>query len=229
MADHSELAKMLGYTFRNESLLRLALKHPSVTHEDKGELYNNQRLEFLGDAVLQLALTQELYDKHPQEEEGALTKARAQMVNRRALANQAEHLNLGIYLRMSHGEELSGGRQRTSSLADAFEAIIGAVFVDGGYEEARRFVLHQFEGLLSKVSIITNQDNPKGELQERLQATSPCPPTYELVSVSGPDHDRMFVCRVHHLGVELGRGSGRSKKEAESQAALAALIGMDHP
>ena len=223
MEDLEQLMDLLEYTFRNKDLLRLALTHPSLLREGESIPRNNQRLEFLGDAVLQLSLTSELYEKHPDMGEGPLTKARAQMVNHRSLASLGRRLNLGDHLHMSRGEACNGGRRRASSIADAFEAVLGAIFLDGGYETARRFVLHQFAESLDQVSTLAVEDNPKGELQETLQSHSPAAPTYELLSSSGPAHDRLFECRVRHLGVELGRGTGKNKKEAESQAALTAL------
>jgi len=204
-------------------LLRLALTHPSVAHEQGVPVQHNQRLEFLGDAVLQVVLTRELYEKFPAFDEGSLTKARAKLVNRRALAEQARQLGLGEFLVLSRGEEAHGGRERPSALADAFEAVVGAIFLDGGYETTREFVLRRFQAAFSELSIIPILENPKGELQELLQARSSEPPEYRVVSASGPDHDRMFECTVHHDGVELARGCGKSKKAAESEAALAAL------
>ncbi|MBI1839359.1 MAG: ribonuclease III [Verrucomicrobia bacterium] len=223
MADLSELQLKLGYRFHSAELLSLALTHPSVAHETAGSAQHNQRLEFLGDAVLGLVITHELFVRFPGFGEGPLTKARAQLVNRRTLAAQARQLNLGAYLILSRGEELSGGRSRPSALADCFEAVSGAIFLDGGYDQAREFILRCFHDGFGEVNEIPNLDNPKGELQETLQTHSNQPPEYELTSVSGPDHDRLFECRVKHAGMELGRGLGKSKKEAESMAALAAL------
>jgi len=220
------LQTRLGYFFRDENLLRLALTHPSVAHEQGASVQHNQRLEFLGDAVLQLILTSELYEKFPAMDEGPLTKARAQMVNRRALADQGRRLGLGEHLIVSRGEEASGGRQRPSALADTFEALLGAIFLDAGFDAARDIVLRQFREEFGELEVIPNLENPKGELQEILQANSTEAPQYQLESVSGPDHDRLFECAVYHQGVELGRGKGKSKKEAESRAALAALANL---
>jgi len=217
------LQELLGYRFRDEGLLQLALTHPSVSHESPGTVAHNQRLEFLGDAVLGLILTRELFDKFPDLGEGPLTKARAQMVNRRTLAEQARRFNLGANLSMSRGEEVSGGRHRSSALADAFEAVVGAIFLDGGYEVAASFILRSFRDAFGELTEVPNLDNPKGELQELLQANSPEAPQYEVTAASGPDHDRVFECAVYHRGIELGTGQGKSKKEAEGQAALAAL------
>jgi ribonuclease-3 len=226
MQTFSDFQIQLAYRFREPSLLRLALTHPSVAHEQGVAIQHNQRLEFLGDAVLQLILTAELYLKFTAFGEGPLTKARAQLVNRRMLAEQGKRLGLGAQLVLSKGEELSGGRQRPSALADAFEALVGAIFLDGGFDKARTFVLDQFQEILGELKVIPNLENPKGELQELLQADSPQPPEYRLESVSGPDHDRLFTCTVHYDGLEIGRGLGKSKKEAESHAAQVALITM---
>jgi ribonuclease-3 len=223
VSEYDELQTQLGYSFTDPSFLRLALTHPSIAHEQSAPIQTNQRLEFLGDAVLQLVLTGELYEKFPAFGEGPLTKARAQLVNRRSLAEQARQLGLGQQLILSRGEEISGGRERLSALADTFEALLGAIFLDGGFEAARSFILRQFRASFGELSDIPTLENPKGELQEFLQATSTEAPRYHVVSASGPDHDRVFECTVHHGGTELARGQGKSKKAAESEAAMAAL------
>ncbi|HZF00651.1 MAG TPA: ribonuclease III [Methylomirabilota bacterium] len=219
----AELQKRLAYNFRDENLLRLALTHPSVAHESGKEIEHNQRLEFLGDAVLGLILSRELYEKFPDSDEGPLTKSRAKLVNRKTLAVHGRSLELGAHLILSHGEETSGGRERASALADAFEALLGAIFLDGGFDAARKFVLREFANDFGALAEISGIDNPKGELQELLQAKSPVAPEYQLISAEGPDHDRQFICAVLHDGKELARGGGKSKKAAESDAALAAL------
>ncbi len=221
--DMEALQRRLEHTFANPSLLRLALTHPSVAHEQGRTVQHNQRLEFLGDAVLGLVLTRELYDRFPAVSEGPLTKARAQLINRRTLAEQARRINLADHLIVSRGEEANNGRQRASAMADAFEALIGAIFLDGGFEAARQFVLRSFREAFGEWTTIPTLDNPKGELQEILQAGSADAPLYELVQATGPDHDRDFECVVTHGGKELGRGRGKSKKAAESEAAIAAL------
>jgi ribonuclease III len=195
-----------------------------VAYGQEENLQHNQRLEFLGDAVLSLVLTRELYEEFPDLGEGPLTKARAQMVNRQSLAERARRLRLGEHLVLSHGEEASGGRHKPSVLADAFEAVVGAVFMDGGLEAAQPFVLRCFEDVGGGFADVPLQDNPKGELQEWLQASGAAAPRYVTTAVTGPDHDRLFTCAVHHGGAELGRGSGKSKKAAESHAAEAALV-----
>lgn len=226
MSDLGTLQTRLGYSFQDKSLLRLALTHPSVAHEQGTVVQHNQRLEFLGDAVLQLILTRVLYERFPGVSEGPLTKARAQLVNRRALAEQGLRLGLGEHLILSRGEELNRGRERPSTLADTFEALVGAIFLDQGFEHAESFILSQFRDVFGELAEIPNLDNPKGELQEMLQANSPESPRYQLVGVTGPDHDRVFECAVFYRGQEYGRGSGKSKKEAESGAACNAMAAL---
>ncbi len=223
MSDLDVLQARLGHQFRDVALLRLALTHPSVAHEVGVIAPHNQRLEFLGDSVISLAITRELFEKFPQLDEGPLTKARAQMVNQRALTAQALLLGLGQHLILSRSEESNGGRDRPSILADAFEAVIGAVFLDAGYDAARGVVLRQFKDSWGALDVLPNIENPKGELQELLQGGSNEAPQYRTESTEGPDHDRVFECSVWHAGAELGRGRGKSKKLAESEAALAAL------
>ena len=223
MSNYIALQTRLGYTFRDEALLRLALTHPSVAHEQGVPVQHNQRLEFLGDAVLQLVLTRQLYEKFPAFGEGPLTKARAKLVNRRTLAIHGRALGLGEHLILGRGEEMHGGRERPSSLADTFEALLGAIFMDGGFDGAADFILREFHAAFGELTVIPILENPKGELQELLQERSSEAPQYHVVSTSGPDHDRIFECTVHHGGFELARGSGKSKKDAESEAALAAL------
>ena len=227
MNELEQLQTALGWRFADAHLLRLALTHPSVAHEHAAKLQHNQRLEFLGDSVLELVLTSELYRRFPALGEGALTKARARLVNRRSLADRAQRLDLGRYLVLSRGEELHGGRERSSTLADAFEALLGAIFLDQGFEAARAFVIKQFATELGESPGLSDFENPKGELQERLQARSAHPPQYRVENATGPDHDRMFECGVYHEGVELGRGRDKSKKAAEAQAALDALRRLD--
>jgi ribonuclease-3 len=213
----------LGYNFHNENLLRLALTHPSVAHESGVASEHNQRLEFLGDSVLGLVLSQKLFEKFPDVDEGVLTKSRAKLVNASSLAAHARKLNLGAHLILSRGEETSGGRERASALADTFESLLGAIFLDGGFDAAQEFILREFTADFSTLAESSGIENPKGELQELLQSRSPNAPEYQTVSATGPDHDRVFECIVQHEGVDLARGHGKSKKAAESDAALAAL------
>ncbi len=226
MPDLAEVQQRIGHQFQDKDLLRLALTHPSIAHEQNNPAPHNQRLEFLGDAILGAVLSQQIYERFTEADEGLLTKSRAKLVNAVSLAAHGRSLGLGSYLIISRGEENTGGRTRPSTLADAFEALLGAIFLDGGFEAARLFVLREFASDYAELALPEGIDNPKGELQELLQAKSPVAPVYQLISAEGPDHDRNFVCAVLHDGVELAQGSGKSKKAAESDAALAALAKM---
>ncbi len=229
MPDLASFQARLGYQFQEPALLRLALTHPSVAHEAGGPKQHNQRLEFLGDAVLQIILSRELYLQFPHFGEGPLTQARAKLVNRHALAIHGRASGLGEELVLSRGEEINGGRTRGSALADAFEALVGAIFMDGGFDSARAFILRQFSDNLCGLETEPIIENPKGQLQELLQAVSAHAPEYRVVSATGPDHKRVFECVVLHEGVELACGSGQSKRTAESNAALKALAILRSP
>lgn len=218
-----ELQERLGYDFRAPALLEEALTHPSVAHEKKRPLRDNQRLEFLGDAVLQLVVTEYLFHQFPVSEEGLLTKLRARLVSREALREHGAALDLGPHLRMGKGEAGSGGRTRASTLADAFEAMVGAIFLDGGMEEARAFLLREMKSAFDQVLQEPVDVNPKGQLQETLQTISPRAPSYEVKSSSGPEHAKSFVVEVSWEGHVLGLGGGNSKQAAEIAAATDAL------
>ena len=222
MPSRGPLQKRLGYSFKKPELLELALTHPSVNHE-RSETLNNQRLEFLGDAVLQLIISAELYRQFPTRDEGTLSKARARMANRDALAEQAMQIKLGKELVLSRGEERNGGRERASALAEAFWALLGASFLDGGFVKVKKFILKQFSERFEGVDAGRHVGNPKGELQEILQDKSAVAPEYRLLDSQGPDHDRSFECAVRHSGHELARGTGKSKKTAETDAATKAI------
>ena len=219
----SPLEERIGYKFRNSLLLAEALTHPSLGHETQRYHFDNQRLEFLGDAVLQVVITEYLFRRFGSEAEGQLTKLRSRLVSREILKTHAAALDLGDYLLMGRGEEASGGRERTSTLADAFEALIGAIYLDGGLETAQKFILTQARADLEQVAEEQVDINPKGHLQELLQSISPRSPVYELISQSGPEHEKTFVVQAVWEGVVLGQGSGRSKKQAETAAAENAL------
>lgn len=218
-----ELQKQLGVAFRDSALLELALTHPSAAQRPDAFRQHNQRLEFLGDAVLQLILTAELFRRHPEHGEGPLTKARSRLANRQFLAKQAKRLDLGRHLILNRGEEAGGGRQRSSNLSDALEAVIGAVYLDRGFAEAEGMVLRLIADDVSGLILEPDADNPKGLLQELLQAPGLEPPAYTLEETLGPDHERQFRCSVQHLGKRLAEGDGPSKKAAEAAAARAAL------
>jgi len=219
----SPLEQRIGYKFRNSLLLAEALTHPSLGHETQQRHFDNQRLEFLGDAILQLVVTEYLFRHFGEAPEGQLTKLRSRLVSRETLKAHAAALDLGRYLMMGRGEEASGGRARASTLADAFEALIGAIYLDGDLEKARKFVLAQAREELAQIAEEPVDINPKGHLQELLQTISPRSPVYELVSQSGPEHNKMFVVRAVWEGMVLGQGSGRSKKQAETAAAIEAM------
>ncbi len=223
MATRGPFQKRLGYTFKKPELLELALTHPSVSHELGEKMENNQRLEFLGDAVLQLIISAELYKRFPTRDEGSLSKARARLVNREALAERAREIHLGKELSLSRGEDRNDGRNRPSALADAFEAVVGAIYLDGGFIKVKKFIHTQFANQFTEADSGRHKGNPKGELQEILQGKSAVAPEYRLLETEGPDHDRSFICAVRHSGRELARGSGKSKKNAEMNAAAAAI------
>lgn len=219
----SPLEDRIGYKFRNPLLLAEALTHPSLRHETQRHHFDNQRLEFLGDAVIQLVVTEHLFGHFKDEAEGKLTKLRARLVSREALTVHASTLDLGSYLMMGRGEEASGGRERNSTLADAFEALVGAIYLDSDLVTARRFILEQAARDLAQVVEEPIDVNPKGQLQELLQAISPRSPAYEVISQSGPEHEKTFVVRALWEGITLGEGTGRSKKQAETAAAVEAM------
>ena len=217
------LEQRLKYKFRNPLLLAEALTHPSLGHETQRHHFDNQRLEFLGDAVLQLIFTEWLFDHFPKFSEGQLTKMRSRLVSRDGLKMHAERLDLGQHLMMGRGEEASGGRERISALADAYEALIGAIYLDSDYVTVRRIVLTEAREDLEALDVDPPDANPKGRLQEILQAISPVSPSYPIIAAEGPEHQKKFVARVTWNGLELGEGRGRSKKDAETAAAKDAL------
>jgi ribonuclease-3 len=204
-------------------LLAEALTHPSVRHETQQHHFDNQRLEFLGDAVLQLVMTEHLFASFKAEAEGKLTKLRSRLVSREALTVHAAALELGSYLMMGRGEESSGGRERNSTLADAFEALVGAIYLDSDLATVQRFILEQAAGDLAQLVEEPVDINPKGHLQELLQSISPRSPVYEVLSQTGPEHEKTFVVRAVWEGITLGEGTGRSKKQAETVAAVEAM------
>ncbi|MBN8711405.1 MAG: ribonuclease III [Verrucomicrobia bacterium 61-8] len=217
------LEERMGYKFRNGLLLAEALTHPSISLERKNYPFDNQRLEFLGDAVIQLVVTEHLYRLYPDFSEGQMTKLRTRIVSRPALKAHAVLMDLGRYLMMGRGEEASGGRERASTLADAFESVVGAIYLDGGFDAARNFVLRETLDDFERIAKNPEEVNPKGTLQEILQAIEPCAPAYEVVEQTGPDHSKHFVSKVIWSGIELGRGEGLSKKQAQVAAASDAL------
>lgn len=213
----------ISYSFTNALLLTEALTHPSLARESKHSRFDNQRLEHLGDAVVQLVLTEELFRRFPDYDEGQLTKMRSRLVSREALCQFARAIDLGRHLLLGKGEVKSGGRDRPSNLADAFEALAGAIYLDGGLTAARAFIFTNFHRFIEEIVAKPDERNPKGSLQECLQAIAPASPTYQLVGQEGPDHLKSFLAEVKWEGLVLGRGAGRSKQEAEFSAATEAL------
>lgn len=221
------LESRIEFKFRNSLLLAEALTHPSLAYESHNTHFDNQRLEFLGDAVIQLIITEELYSRFSEFPEGRLTKLRSRLVSRNALAKLANDICLGDYLLLGKGEEASGGRRRHSTLADAFEALMGAVYLDAGQQAVRGVLLGLIADEMERLEDSPEEKNPKGELQELLQALHPEAPHYEIVSESGPDHRRVFQSQVSWRGQVLASGKGKSKKEAEIRAAAEALRSQD--
>ena len=213
----------ISYKFANSLLLAEALTHPSLARETKRSRFDNQRLEHLGDAVIQLILTEELFRLFPEFGEGQLTKMRSRLVSREALCQFARKISLGQHLLLGKGELTNGGRERPSNLADAFEALAGAIYLDGGLEAARSFIFTNFREFIEEIAAQPEERNPKGTLQECLQAIAPSSPTYRLIGQEGPDHLKSFIAEVKWEGLVLGQGSGRSKQEAEISAATEAL------
>lgn len=214
----------LGYEFRNQALLARALVHRSHTHvAGKSRSEANERLEFLGDAVLELVVNEHLYRTHPEFEEGDLTKMKSQLVCGKSLSEVAKRLELGEHILMSRGEASTGGRTRSSILADAVEAVIGAVYLDGGLEPARKVIRAMVLRNVERIADDVGMANFKSRLQEVIQARHKVPPRYRVREVTGPDHDRSFTVEVLFRGVPLGAGRGPSKKDAEQKAAAEAL------
>ena len=222
------LCRALGIQFNNLKLLHQALVHTSYANEAKGAgCSHNERLEFLGDAVLDLIVSSYLFSQCPHLPEGDLTKARAQVVCEPTLARRAAKIALGGYLLLGKGEALSGGRERISILADAFEAVIGAVYLDAGFKSAAKFVLKQLEEDLHSVEQGDYFRDYKTLLQEIVQRNNESKAIYEVVSERGPDHDKLFEVSVTINHERLGSGWGKSKKEAEQKAAQEALLKMN--
>jgi len=222
--------QQLGYAFNDSQLLIKAVTHKSFANEAApcDDIGHNERLEFLGDAVLGLVISKKLMDSHPDVSEGELSRMRAALVNELQLSQAARELSLGQLLRLGRGEEHSGGREKTSILADLFEAILGAIYLDGGLDEARKFVFQSIADQIETVEVGSSGFDPKSRLQENFQQQGEKPPTYEVVSTDGLEHCRSFTVSVSIDGSELGRGVGRSKKEAEQAAAQAAIDKLDN-
>ena len=205
------------------SLLTEALTHKSFSYEKGEDFKDNQRLEFLGDALLGMIVSEYLYNRFPHSTEGELSKLKAAVVSRSVLASEARRLNIGDFLLLGKGEEASGGRRRLSNLADTFEAIIASVYLDGGLNVCRQFILRQLSEKIEEASLSKESRDYKSALQEYAQAKFRQAPVYQVTSTQGPDHKRIFEVAVSVQGKLYGRGKGRSKKVAEQEAARRAL------
>lgn len=214
----------IHHVFSRIELLNEALAHSSHANESPGRGQSNERLEFLGDAVLELCITEELYGRYPDADEGLLTMYRAMLVNERALADLALDLGLDKMLLLGRGEEVQGGRQRPALLSDAFESLLGAIFLDGGYPAAREWVAGRFERLWPGTMEVQTEKDYKTRLQELTQQRFRGRPTYILEETSGPEHERVFHVVLRLSTGEEFRDRGTSVKKAEQQAARSALL-----
>ena len=228
----SALERALGLRFKNKKLLEQALAHPSFLNESKlgeGPEESYERLEFLGDAVVEVVVTVELYKRCPELSEGQLTKLRSSLVRGRTLARVARVLEVGPLLKLGKGEESSGGRERDSNLAAVFEALVGAAFLDRGYESTRKMAVRLMSEEMGELLAGGVPEDPKSLLQEAAQSKGGSPPQYRLVDAGGPDHARGFNVEVVLGGQVMGYGQGRRKLDAEKQAAQEALNLLDSP
>lgn len=220
-----EIQSIIGYQFIKIEILKTALTHSSYANEHKNHtIKDNERLEFLGDAILDLIISNYLFNKYLDMPEGDLSKLRASIVCEASLAKMAREIRLGNYMLFGKGEDMTGGRERASILADAFEALTGAIFVDGGFEEANKFITRTLIKKIEQVASIEDlYTDYKTLLQENIQKESNAPIYYEIAGEDGPDHDKNFYVHVYHGNQCLGKGVGKSKKEAEQNAAKIAI------
>ncbi len=224
LAELEALERDLGYRFNDKELLNTALTHTSYVKGENRHTGHSERLEFLGDAVLELTVSEYLFINNPGMNEGLMTRVRSRAVYENALFDAATGINLGNYLLLSHGEEHTGGREKPSILSDALEAVIGAMYIDGGIEPAKRFILSFAVSFINDaIRTVTVKDN-KTLLQEYIQQQHAGSLEYEVISVTGPDHKREFTIEVSLNGKPYGRGKGSSKQEAGQNAAHATLI-----
>jgi ribonuclease-3 len=223
VTDLAALQKTLSIRFNDPSLLEQALVHTSYLNENPAVATSNERLEFLGDAVLGFIIAEELYQRLPQSSEGEMTELRSSLVRGDALSRMAKAISLGSYLYLGKGEEVSGGRRKPANLAGALEAVIAAIFLDQGSSVARAFILRLVDKELKKALSQGIEPDYKSQLQELIQARHQQTPTYQVIEAMGPDHDRRFTVEVKVGDTVLGSGSGKSKKSAEAEAARSAL------
>lgn len=224
MTELSKLEKSIKYEFRDKNFLKEALTHRSYLNENpKWNLPDNERLEFLGDAVLELAVTEELFKRFPEYKEGQMTGLRAALVNYLMLAEVAKSFNLEKFVLLSRGEAKDTGRARDVILANAIEALIGAIYLDGGYKSVQKFVNDLVMSHLQEVIRGGLYKDPKSALQEKIQEKAKVTPIYKVLSETGPDHDKLFTVGVYISNKLTAQGTGHSKQEAESEAARIAL------
>jgi len=222
--DRHELEARLRINFKDPHLLRQALIHTSYLNENPGiGIGSNERLEFLGDAALGVVVAHQLYVEYPDVDEGKLTELRAHLVRRDTLARAAARFDLGEYLQLGRGEDAAGGRKRPTNLARGYEALVGAIFLDGGIVKARAFIKRSLRDEFAKLRQSGMPHDPKSRLQEVIQSRWQTTPSYRLVKTEGPDHARRFTVQVVVSGKSLGTGEGRSKQMAEKAAAQEAL------
>ena len=220
----SRLEKIIGYSYKKKTMLKRALTHKSYANEQKLDpSEDNERLEFLGDAVLELAISEFLMTRFPEFSEGDLSKTRAAIVNEKQLANLARGFHLGDYLYLGRGEEQTSGREKDSLLADAYEAILGSIYMDRGFKKAMEVVRQHYNALMNNTPYQRFYQDYKTELQEKCQGLFRAVPRYRLIAEIGPDHDKTFEIELYVRNELMGRGRGRNKKEAEQQAARKAL------
>ncbi|MFQ6003558.1 MAG: ribonuclease III [Candidatus Zixiibacteriota bacterium] len=233
---YSELERKLGYRFKNLGLLDRALTHRSYLYVPENttanspqneNLASNERMEFLGDSILGMVVSQFLFENFPSKSEGDLTKLKAILVSEPTLSRVARSISLGKYLNLSEEEDKSGGRQRTSIIADAYEAVIGAIYLDGGLVSAQRVIKNQILKRSLELAADKAHYNYKGELLEYMQALGLGLPRYEVLVEEGPDHQKKFTIAVSAKGKKMGKGEGLTKKEAEQKAAKMALENID--
>ncbi len=227
MQNYSDkLEAAISYTFTDRQLLLQALTHKSFSNEQAEFVPHNERLEFLGDAVLELVISDWVFNRYPDIPEGGLTRIRAEVVSEKGLFQVARQLDIGTVLRLGKGEQRSGGREKPSLLADALEALLGAIYREGGFSAVDLVIKNIFYEMIEKSALLRYGSDYKTYLQERLQALYGQLPEYLLAEVSGPDHQKIFSTEVYLSGELLGKGTGSSKKSAEQKAAEVAL---DHP
>jgi ribonuclease III len=220
----AELEDKVEYTFRDLGLLKKALSHKSYTNERRmSTLHHNERLEFLGDAVLELGVSDLLIHYFPESHEGEMSKIRASLVNETALAEQARKIDLGKYIYLGKGEDQCSGREKNSLLSDAFEALLGAIYLDGGFQKGAALVKRLFQPEISRAGTEDISRDYKTKLQEEVQTRFKEAPEYRLVSETGPDHAKVFEIHLYVKGEKVSLGTGKSKKQAEQSAAQAAL------